>query len=97
MPDTFRMLRRGGYANVFGLFPHGTRIELDIEQFHYSGHKVLSSWALTRKDTAEARKEIIDRQLILEPILTGKFSLDRPMEAFNYVVQRTGLKAAFAP
>jgi len=95
VPQVFQMLRRGGCANFFGLFPHGTKIELDIEQFHYSGHKVLSSWALTRKDSAQARDEIADRWLTLEPILTGKFSLDQPMEAFNYVVQRTGLKAAF--
>jgi len=97
VPQVFQMLRRGGCANFFGLFPHGTRIELDIEQFHYSGHKVVASWALTRKDTAQARDEIADRWLVLEPILTGKFSLDQPMQAFNYVVQRTDLKAAFAP
>lgn len=97
VPQVFQMLRRGGCANFFGLFPYGTKIELDVEQFHYSGHKVLSSWALTRKDSAQARNEIADRWLTLEPILTGRFSLDQPMEAFNYVVQRTGLKAAFAP
>ena len=97
VPEMFRMLRRGGYANVFGLFPHGTKIELDVEEFHYSGHKVLASWALTRRDTAEARDEIAKRWLVLDPILTGKFSLDQPMEAFDYVIQRTGLKAAFAP
>jgi len=68
-----------------------------VEQFHYSGHKVLASWALTRRDTAEAQKEIIDRWLVLEPILTGRFPLDQPMQAFSYVVQRTGLKAAFTP
>jgi len=92
-----QMIRRGGYANFFGLFPHGTRIELDVEEFHYSGHKVLASWALTRQDSAQAQKEIADRWLVLEPILTGKFSLDQPMDAFNYVVNRTGLKAAFMP
>ena len=97
VPQVSQMLRRGGCANFFGLFPHGTKIELDVEQFHYSGHKVMASWALTRKDTAQARDEIADRWLVLEPILTGKFSLDQPMEAFNYVVNRTGLKAAFAP
>ena len=97
VPEMFKMLRRGGCANVFGLFPHGTRIDLDVEEFHYSGHKVLASWALTRKDTVEARNEIAERWLALELILTGLFSLDQPMEAFNYVVQRTGLKAAFAP
>ena len=97
IPETFKMLKRGGYANIFGLFPHGTKIELDVEEFHYSGHKVMASWALTRKDTAEAREEIAKRWLVLDPILTGKFSLDQPMEAFDYVVQRTGLKAAFAP
>ena len=97
VPEIFKMLKRGGYANVFGIFPHGTSIELDVEQFHYSGHKVMASWAMSRKDTIEAQKEIAERWLILEPILTGKFSLDQPMEAFNYVVQRTGLKCAFAP
>ena len=97
VPDVFRTLRRGGYANLFGLFPCGTRVELDIEQLHYSGHKVLASWALTRGDTAKARSEIIDRWLVLEPILTGRFPLDRPMEALDYVAQRTGLKAVFTP
>ena len=97
VPEIFNILRRGGCANVFGLFPHGTRIELDVEEFHYSGHKIMASWALTRKDTAEARDEIAERWLVLDPILTGRFSLDQPMEAFNYVAQRTGLKAAFAP
>jgi L-iditol 2-dehydrogenase len=95
VPQVRQMLRRGGYANFFGLFPHGTKIELEIEPFHYSGHKVLASWALNRQDTIQAQKEISDRWMVLEPILTGKFSLDQPMEAFNYVVNRTGLKAAF--
>lgn len=95
IPDMFKMLRRGGYANFFGLFPHNTKIELDAEQLHFSGHKVLASWAMTRKDTIKAQEEISKRWMKLEPILTGKFSLDDPMEAFNYVVQRKGLKAAF--
>lgn len=97
VPEVRKMLKRGGYANFFGLFPHGTRIELDVEQFHFSGHKVMASWALTRKDTAKAQKEIAERWMVLKPILTGIFSLDQPMEALNYVVQRTGLKAAFVP
>jgi len=97
VPEAFKMLRRGGYANYFGLFPRNTRIELDAEQLHYSGHKVLASWALTREDTAQARNEIIDKWLVLKPILTAKFALDQPMEAFNYVIQRKGLKAAFSP
>lgn len=97
VPEMFKMLRRGGCANVFGLFPHGTRVDLDVEELHYSGHKVLASWALTRRDTIEARDEIAARCLVLDPILTGKFSLDQPIEAFNYVVDRTGIKAAFVP
>lgn len=95
IPDMFKMLRRGGYANFFGLFPHNTKIELDTEQLHFSGHKVLASWAMTRKDTKKAQEEISKRWMKLEPILTGKFSLDDPMLAFNYVVQRKGLKAVF--
>lgn len=94
--DMFKILRRGGYANFFGLFPRNTKIELDIEQLHFSGHKVLASWAMTRKDTMQAQKEISKRWMKLEPLLTCKFPLDKPMEAFNYVVQRKGLKAAFS-
>ncbi len=95
IPDMFKMLRRGGYANFFGLFPHNTKIELSAEKLHFSGHKVLASWAMTRKDTISAQKEISRRWMKLEPLLTGKFPLDKPMEAFNYVIQRKGLKAAF--
>jgi L-iditol 2-dehydrogenase len=97
VPDVRKMLRRGGYANYFGIFPRDTKIILDTEDLHFSGHKVLASWALTRKDTAQAQKEISERWMTLEPILTGLFSLDQPMEAFNYVIQRIGLKAAFKP
>ncbi len=95
IPDIFKMLRRGGYANLFGLFPKDTRLELDIEQLHFSGHKVMASWAMTRQDTAEAQKEIAKRWLNVKPILTGLFPLDDPMPAVNYVVERKGLKAVF--
>lgn len=97
IPEMFKMLRRGGYANVFGLFPHGTKIEVDAEQLHFSGHKILASWAMTRKDTIEAKLEISARWMNLKPILTGLFPLDNPMDAINYVVERKGLKAAFEP
>lgn len=95
IPDIFKMLRRGGYANLFGLFPKDTRVELDIEQLHFSGHKVLASWAMTRQDTADAQKEIAKRWLNVKPILTGLFPLDDPMSAVNYVTERKGLKAVF--
>jgi L-iditol 2-dehydrogenase len=97
IPDMFKILRRGGYANVFGLFPAGTEIKIDAEQLHFSGHKILASWAMTRKDTAEAQKEIAKRWMNLKPILTGFFPLDKPMEAINYVIKRKGLKAVFEP
>ena len=97
IPDMFKMLRRGGYANVFGLFPAGTKVEVDAEQLHFSGHKIFASWAMTRKDTTEAQKEIANRWMNLKPILTGLFPLNKPMEAINYVIERKGLKAAFAP
>jgi len=57
----------------------------------------MASWADTRNDTAKAQKEIAERWLTLQPILTGLFPLDQPMEALSYVIERKGLKAAFAP
>jgi len=95
IPDIFKMLRRGGYANLFGLFPNNTKVELDVEQLHFSGHKVMASWAMTRQDTADAQKEIAKRWLNIKPILTGLFPLDDPMSAINYVIERKGLKAVF--
>jgi L-iditol 2-dehydrogenase len=95
IPDVFKMLRRGGYANLFGLFPSNTKVEIDVEQLHFSGHKVMASWAMTRQDTADAQKEIAKRWLNIKPILTGLFPLDKPMEAINYVMERKGLKAVF--
>lgn len=95
--DMLKMIRRGGYANFFGLFPHNTSLELDIEQLHFSGHKIMASWAMTRKDTAEAQKEISNRWLSLTPLLTHRFTLDQPMEAFSCVTNRKGIKIAFEP
>lgn len=97
IPSAFKMLKKGGYANFFGLFPRDTKIELDAEQLHFLGHKVLAGWALTRRDTDSARSYIVNRELVLGSLLTGRFPLDQPMEAFKYVAERKGLKAAFAP
>lgn len=97
IPELFRMVRRGGEINLFGLFPRHTKVEADVEQLHFSGHKILASWAMTRNDTAKAQREISSRWLTLEPLLTGKFSLERSLEAIDYVANRTGIKAVFAP
>jgi L-iditol 2-dehydrogenase len=95
--DMFRIVRRGGYINLFGLFPKDTKVEIDIEQLHFSGHKILASWAMTRTDTARAQREISSRWLTLEPLLTEKFPLEKNKEAISYVIERKGIKAAFAP
>ena len=96
----------GNCSLVAGLSYFGLRITLGRQAFvptSYTPDMDLKPpadiLASVDRDTllAEAREEITKRWMTLDPILTGKFSLDQPMEAFDYVVKRTGLKAAFVP
>lgn len=89
----FKVVRRGGCVNFFGLAPAGQEIRMDLEHFHYLGYKLMASWAFSRWSLNESRRLIIDGAVDLSPLVTDRFSIDRAVEAFENARQGRGVKS----
>ena len=89
----FKVVRRGGCVNFFGLAPAGQEIRMDLEHFHYLGYKLMASWAFSRWSLNESRRLIIDGAVDLSPLVTDRFSIDRAIEAFENARQGRGVKS----
>ena len=89
----FKVVRRGGCVNFFGLAPAGQEIRMDLEHFHYLGYKLMASWAFSRWSLNESRRLIIDGAVDLSPLVTDRFSIDGAVEAFENARQGRGVKS----
>ena len=89
----FKVVRRGGCVNFFGLAPGGQELRINLEHFHYMGHKLMASWAFSRWSLSEARQRIIDGEINLKPLLTDRFPIEGAIEAFENAGQRRGVKS----
>jgi threonine dehydrogenase-like Zn-dependent dehydrogenase len=90
----FKLVRRGGCVNFFGLAPRGQELRINLEHFHYMGHKLMASWAFSRRSLNESRQMIIEEQINLKPLLTDEFRIVDAIEGFENVRQRRGVKTA---
>jgi threonine dehydrogenase-like Zn-dependent dehydrogenase len=89
----FKIVRRGGCVNFFGLAPSGQEIRINLEHFHYMGHKLMASWAFSRWSLSESRRMLIDREVVLKPLVTDRFSIESVIEAFENARTRRGVKS----
>ena len=90
----FDVVRRGGCINFFGLAPEGEELRINLEQFHYDGHKLMASWAFSRASLEESRQLLIEKALDVAPLLTARFPIDRGLEAFDAAAAHQGVKTA---
>ena len=93
----FDVVRRGGCINFFGLAPEGEELRINLEQFHYDGHKLMASWAFSRASLAESRQLLIEKALDFSPLLTARFPIESGLEAFENAAAHRGVKTALHP
>ena len=93
----FEVVRRGGCLNFFGLAPEGEEIRVNLEEFHYTGHKLMASWAFSRASLAESRQLLIERSLNFEPLLTDRFPIAKGLAAFDNAAAQRGVKTVVHP
>ena len=89
--------RRGGWINFFGLAPEGETLHVNLEEFHYAGHKLLASWAFSRASLADSRQLVIEKALNFEPLLTDRFPISQGLAAFENAAAGLGVKTAVHP
>ena len=93
----FEVVRRGGCLNFFGLAPEGEEIRINLEEFHYAGHKLMASWAFSRASLEESRQLLIEKALNFDPLLTDRFSIEQGLAAFNNAAAQRGIKTVVHP
>ena len=89
----FKVVRRGGCMNFFGLAPGGQELRINLEHFHYMGHKLMASWAFSRWSLNESRQMLIEDEINLKPLLTDRFPIEGVIEGFENARQQRGVKS----
>ena len=91
------IVRRGGCVNFFGLAPEGETLHINLEEFHYTGHKLMASWAFSRASLEASRQLLIEEALNFEPLLTDRFPLAQGLAAFENAAAQRGVKTVVHP
>ena len=89
----FKVARRGGCINFFGLAPAGQEIRVNLEHFHYMGNKLMASWAFSRWSLNESRRVLIGKELDFAPLLTHRFPIEQAVDAFENARKQRGVKS----
>ena len=92
-----KVVRRGGCVNFFGLAPEGEEIRVNLEEFHYAGHKLMASWAFSRASLEGSRQLLIEKALNFEPLITDRFSIAQGLTAFENAAAHNGIKTVVHP
>ena len=93
----FEIVRRGGCLNFFGLAPEGEELRINLEEFHYAGHKLMASWAFSRASLEASKQLLIEKALNFEPLLTDRFPIAQGLTAFDNAAAQRGIKTALHP
>ena len=93
----YQVVRRGGCLNFFGLAPADEEISINLEDFHYQGHKLMASWAFSRASLEESRQLLLQKAINFEPLLTDRFNISQGLKAFDNAVAQNGIKTALQP
>lgn len=93
----FEVVRRGGCLNFFGLAPEGEEIRVNLEEFHYAGHKLMASWAFSRASLEASLQLLIENALNFEPLLTDRFPIEQGLAAFDNAAAQRGVKTVVHP
>lgn len=93
----FSIVRKGGCVNFFGLAPEGEQIHINLEEFHYTGHKLMASWAFSRSSLEESRQLLLEKTLNFKLLLTDQFPISQGLKAFDNAIAHHGVKTALHP
>ena len=91
------IVRNGGCINYFGLSPEGEELKINLEEFHYTGHKLMASWAFSRSSLEESRHLLLEKALNLIPLITDRFPIIKGLEAFENAIAHRGVKTILHP
>ena len=93
----FQIVQRGGCINFFGLAPESEELHINLEEFHYAGHKLMASWAFSRASLEESHQLLLQKAINFKPLLTDRYPITKGLEAFDNAIAQCGVKTALQP
>ncbi|HZY71051.1 MAG TPA: alcohol dehydrogenase catalytic domain-containing protein [Thermoplasmata archaeon] len=79
----YRLARRGGIVNLFGLPEPGSRLEVDLQELYLRGVRIQPTYATTEPDVIEVQRLASEGHLDLAEVVTDRLPLEAICEAFT--------------
>jgi L-iditol 2-dehydrogenase len=94
---TVNYVRRGGTVILFGGCPAGTTVSYDSHRLHYDELTLVGSFHYTPTDVKIAYQLLIEKNIKLSKLISGKFKLQEIEKALNLLKKGRGIKYALRP
>ncbi|WP_420545725.1 zinc-dependent dehydrogenase [Nitrosopumilus sp.] len=91
LADAIDMVRKGGTVMMFGVPSKGAKMDLDMNKIYSKEITLVTSYAASDKDTAEALSLIESSQIDVKQLITHTYSISDSQKAFDHA--RSGEKA----
>lgn len=100
-PETWemaaRMVRPGGFVNLFGGCASGTKVAFETYPIHYGELTIKGVFHHTPAYFAQALDLIASHQIDVEALITARMPLTSILEAFDLLLRKQGIKYALIP
>jgi L-iditol 2-dehydrogenase len=90
--DSLKLVRNGGTFNIFGGPPAGQTISVDPRWVHYSEITITGTFASTPSDFNRAIELINKNEIIVEDLISDRFSLDSMLDAVERAKKQQMIK-----
>ncbi|MBN4046106.1 zinc-binding dehydrogenase, partial [Nitrosarchaeum koreense] len=91
LEDAINVVRKGGSVMMFGVPSKGAKLDLDMSKIYSKEITLVTSYAASDKDTAEALSLIESSQIDVKQLVTHTYTINDTQKAFDHA--RSGDKA----
>lgn len=91
--DAMKSVGKGGTVLLFGAPRRGAGATMDMARFFLNGTRLVTSYASTEAETAEALELLAEKRVVVSDLITHRFPLSRAEEAFSVAGQQMCMKA----
>ncbi len=95
--DLLRLVRKGGFCNLFAGFPGGGETTISANVIHYNEVNVVGTSSSARRHYAKALRLIATGAVNVRALVTGRFPLHAAAEAVAAVRRGDGLRVVICP
>jgi threonine dehydrogenase-like Zn-dependent dehydrogenase len=88
-----QLLATHGRVNFFAGLGAGGTVEIDTNRVHYKGLTLTGTTGSSNADYLASLRLVGDRRVALDPLVTGRYPIERIHEALEHAASGSGMKA----